>query len=471
MHQGASSPALRASSPPFRMEERDGERRRNPRKENAATNLAIDAIDMADNHRNLALLGGTPARTRPFPSWPIFGKPEEQRLLRSLRSGKWGRLDGPEVARFEKRFASMHGCNHGIAVVNGTVSLRLALIAAGIRAGEEVIVPAYTFFSTASAVIEANAVPVFVDIDPDTFNLDPAAVKAAVTPRTRAILPVHFAGQPAEMDAIMAIAKKHKLIVIEDAAHAHGASYKKSPAGSIGHMGSFSFQSSKNLTAGEGGILVTHDDALAETCRSLQNCGRVPGGLWYEHHRISGNYRLGEFQGAVLDAQLDRLSAQTQTRDRNGQYLASLLEGIPGLHPQKRSAACTRHSYHLFMLRLDRQQFGVVRTAVLAALEAEGIPCSAGYGFSLHHQPMFQKKAFGPYLSGISKKLDYSKTHCPVSDLICHEQGIWLGQSMLLGARSDMEDIARAFKKIFENRESLNRWSRKRPGKSPRKPL
>src|SRR6266487_5225054 len=215
----------------------------------------------------LALLGGTPGRTRPFTSWPIFGKAEEKRLLRTLRSGKWGRLHGPEVAEFENRFAAMHGCQHGIAVVNGTVSLRIALQAAGIRAEDEVIIPPYTFFSTASAVVEANAVPVFADIDLDTFNLDPKAVENSITPRTRAIIPVHFAGQPADMDAIMAIARKRKLIVIEDAAHAHGASYKDRPAGSIGHFGSFSFQSSKNLTAGEGGIIITNDDELAEDCR------------------------------------------------------------------------------------------------------------------------------------------------------------------------------------------------------------
>src|SRR3954471_7005381 len=280
-------------------------------------------------HQKLALLGGKPVRTRPFTSWPIFGKPEEKRLLRTLQSGAWGRLDGQEVATFEKRFAEMHGCRHGIAVVNGTVSLRIGLMAAGIRAEDEVIVPPYTFFSTASAVVEANAIPVFADIDLDTFNLDPTAIEAAITPRTRAIIPVHFAGQAAEMDAIMAIAKKRKLIVIEDAAHAHGASYKKRPAGSLGQMASFSFQSSKNLTAGEGGIIITNDDTLAEACRSIQNCGRTPKGVWYEHHVMSGNYRLGEFQGAILNAQLTRLKAQTRMRDRNGAYLASRLARLP----------------------------------------------------------------------------------------------------------------------------------------------
>ncbi len=408
--------------------------------------------------QKLALFGGTPVRRRPFASWPIFGKTEEKRLLRTLRSGKWGRLDGSEVAEFENRFASRHGCKRGIAVVNGTVSLRIALQAAGIRAEEEVIIPPYTFFSTASAVIEANAVPVFADVELDTFNLDPKAVEASITSRTRAIIPVHFAGQPADMKAIMAIARKRKLIVIEDAAHAHGAIYHDQPAGSIGHIASFSFQSSKNMTSGEGGILTTNDGALAESCRSIHNCGRIPSGVWYEHHVISGNYRLGEFQGAILNAQLGRLEAQTKTRDRNGQYLAARLSRLPGIYPQKRPASCTRHSYHLFMLRVDSNMFGAPRAAVLKALQAEGIPCSAGYGFSLPEQPVFRNKAFGPFLPSASARLDYRRVRCPNSDLICR-QSIWLTQDLLLGNKRDMDDIARAFEKVYDNRDRLIHWA------------
>jgi len=404
----------------------------------------------------LALFGGSPVRARPFTPWPIFGKAEEDRLLRVLRSGHWGRLDGPEVSEFENRFAAMHGCAHGIAVANGTVSLRIALLAAGIGAEAEVIVPPYTFVSTATAVIEANAVPVFADIDLHTFNMDPAAVRASVTPRTRAIIPVHFAGQPADMTAIATIARDHSLVVIEDAAHAHGARYLGRPAGSLGDMASFSFQSSKNLTSGEGGIVTTNDDALAESCRSIHNCGRVPNGLWYEHHTVSGNYRLGEFQGAVLNCQLDRLEEQTRTRDRNGNDLASRLATLPGLEPQARGPDCTRHGYHLFMLRIDAAAFGAPRAAVLKALEAEGIPCSAGYGFSLPDQPLFRHNAFGPYLPNASRRLDYRKSHCPNSDLICREQGVWLEQHLLLGPREDMDDIVRAFEKVHEHRAALN---------------
>lgn len=405
----------------------------------------------------LALHGGKPIRTRPFTSWPIFGKPEEKRLLRTLRSGKWGRLQGNEVAAFEKNFAAMHACKHGIAVVNGTVSLRISLMAAGIQANDEVIVPPYTFVSTATAVVEANAIPVFADIDLDTFNLDPKTVEAAITPQTRAIIPVHFAGQPADMDALMRIARKHKLIVIEDAAHAHGALYKKQPAGSIGRTGSFSFQSSKNLTSGEGGIIITNDDALAAACRSIHSCGRIEGGLWYEHHVIAGNYRLGEFQGAILNAQLERLESQTIRRDQNGQHLAKRISALPGIYPQKRPRECARHSYHLFMMRIDPRDFGAPRNLVVKALQAEGIPCSAGYGISLPAQPLFRNKAFGPYLPKSRAKLDFRKTRVPNSDLLCREQCIWLEQSLFLGPRADTDDIARAFEKVFENRDALTK--------------
>lgn len=403
----------------------------------------------------LALMGGRPVRSRPFTSWPVFDGTEEAAVLRALRSGKWGRLHGSEVANFEKRFARMHGCEHAVAVVNGTVSLRIALLAAGVQENDEVIIPPYTFFSTASAVIETNAVPVFADVDLQTFNLDVEAVSRAITPRTRAVIPVHFAGQPADMGPLMRLAREHNLVVIEDAAHAHGAALTEGPAGSLGHMGSFSFQSSKNLTCGEGGILTTNDERLAAACYSVHNCGRVPEGVWYEHHVISGNYRLGELQGALLNAQLERLEFQTRKRDENGQYLAQRINSLPGVFPQRRLPDCMRHSYHLFMLRLDTERFGAPRERVVEALRAEGIPCSAGYGFPLYRQPMFQKKSFGPYLAGAGR-LDYTDVRCPNSEILCRQQAMWIEQSLFLGEPSDMNDIANAFEKIYENRGALN---------------
>ncbi len=401
----------------------------------------------------LALLGGQPLRTRPFPSWPVFGEEEEQALIRVLRSGKWGKLDGTEVAAFERDFARYQGAEYGLGVVNGTLSLQIALMAAGIEAGDEVIVPPYTFLATATAVITANATPVFADIELDTFNLCPRAVEAAVTKRTRAIIPVHFGGLPADMDAIMAIAARHNLTVIEDAAHAHGAEYKGRRVGSIGHMGSFSFQSTKNLTSGEGGFITTNDPELAARCRSIHNCGRRPGHAWYEHFVISGNLRLSEFQGAVLNAQLRRLDEQAQRRHANGIYLTERLGQIPGIKPQTITPECTRHGFHLFCYRIDAAELGAPRAAFLKALNAEGIPTFGGYPFPLYRQRLFLDRAFGPYAG--CHGVDYSKTSCPNCETICYEQGGWLEQRILLGTREDMDDIVRAFMKVYENRNAL----------------
>jgi dTDP-4-amino-4,6-dideoxygalactose transaminase len=407
----------------------------------------------------LAIHGGPPVRMRPFPTWPIYGKEEEDALLRVLHSGKWGRLDGEETATFERRFAAYHGAKHGIAVTNGTVSLRIALMAAGIEAGDEVVVPPYTFLATATAVVESNATPVFADIEPATFNIDPTAVEKAITPRTKAIIPVHVGGLPVRMDELMETARRHNLVVIEDAAHAHGAEYKGRRVGAIGQMGSFSFQSTKNLTSGEGGMILTNDDDLAERCRSIHNCGRIAGGAWYEHHVISGNYRLSEFQATILNAQFDRFDAQAATRDRNGRYLAERLSRLPGVCPQPVGPDCTRHGYHLFLFRLDDDVLGVPRGAFLDALAAEGTPCCAGYVMPLYRQPLFLKRAFGPY-GGISStgsrpQIDYCRVECANCELICARQGAWLEQRLLLGTHEDMDEIAAAFEKIYACREQL----------------
>jgi len=405
----------------------------------------------------LAIHGGRPQRTEPFPTWPVFGEEEEQALIRVLRSGAWGKLDGAEVKQSEHRFAEYHQAKHAIAVVNGTAALRMALVAAEIQAGDEVIVTPYTFVATASAVIEANATPVFADIELETFNLDPRAVEAAITPRTRAIIPVHLAGLPCDMKTISEIAQRHDLTVIEDACHAHGAEYKGRRVGAIGHMGVFSFQSSKNLTSGEGGIVLTNDDELAARLRSIHNCGRMPGRAWYEHFTIGGNYRLSEFQGAVLNAQWDRFAQQAETRERNGKYLAEHLTRIPGIFPQSRSADCTRHGYHLFALRLDPNTIEVSREVFLEALQAEGIPCVPGYVVPLYRQPMFENQAFGPYTGcrGADPELDYRNTSCPNCETISSVQGVWLEQRLLLGTKHDMDDIVASFEKVYENRNRL----------------
>ncbi|MCX7426044.1 MAG: DegT/DnrJ/EryC1/StrS family aminotransferase [Planctomycetia bacterium] len=403
----------------------------------------------------LAIHGGTPVRTAAFPSWPIFGQREEECLLAALRSGAWGKVQGREVQQFERRFADYHEARHGLGVVNGTVALRIALMASGIGAGDEVIVPPYTFVATASAVLEANATPVFADLDLTTSNIGPAAIEAVITPRTKAIIPVHLGGLPCDMDGIMALAARHNLTVIEDACHAHGAEYKGRRVGAIGHLGCFSFQSSKNLNCGEGGIIVTNDDELATRCWSIHNCGRVTGGKWYEHHRLGGNYRLGEFQGAVLNAQWERFEEQAETRERNGKYLDEQLSGIPGVYPQVRTADCTRHGYHLFSLRVDPGVLGFSREKFIEALAAEGIPALAGYPIPLYREPVFLNRAFGPYTGCLAARpdLDYSRTQCPQCEILSTQQGVWLEQRLLLAGREDMDDIVRAIRKVCQCRE------------------
>lgn len=405
----------------------------------------------------LAINGGPKTRTQPFPAWPVFGAEDEAAVVEVIRSGKWGRQAGTRVQTFEEAFARYHEARYGVATFNGTVSLRIALLAVGLEAGDEVIVPPYTFLATASAVIEANGTPIFVDIEPDTCNLDPAKLEAAITPRTRAIIPVHFGGQPADMDRLLAIARRHHLAVIEDAAHAHGAIYKGRKVGALGDIGSFSFQSSKNLTSGEGGILTTNDERYGALCRSSQNCGRVAGGAWYEHHRIGGNYRMSELQGALLLAQLARLEEQTVRRDENGRFLNEHLATLPGISPLTRGHGETRHAYHVYTFRYRSADLGgVSRERFLAALNAEGIPATAGYPVGLYAQPLFVNKAFGPYTGWkqVRKDLPYDPSNFPVCEAVCRD-ACWFSQNMLLGDRSDMQAIVRAVSKVCDHASEL----------------
>lgn len=397
--------------------------------------------------QDLAIFGGEKEVKKAF-RWPIFDEQDVEAVTSIARSGDWANPDCKGyVETFEKEFASFCGSKFALTCVNGSVALRLALIAAGVKPGDEVIVPPYTFIATASIVIEANCVPVFVDIHPDTYNLDPEKIEAAITHKTKAIIPVHFAGQGCDMDAIMGIATKYRLNVIEDAAHAHGGEYKGKKLGTIGHAGSFSFQSSKNLTAGEGGMVVTDDEALYERMNALRNVGRVKGGQWYEHHYLGCNYRITQFQAALLSQQLRRLDEQTRLRDENGRYLSSLLEGIQGITPLKRGPADTIHTYHLFIMRYDRTAFsGLSKVEFARMLAAEGVPAFMGYPEPLYKQPVFQKKNFMCY--AIPDDVDYTRVSCPVAERACYEEGVWILQHAMLGTKADMEDFANAIIKI-----------------------
>jgi len=397
--------------------------------------------------KQLAIHGGRATRGKPFPQWPLFDDAERKALNEVLDSGVWG-IGGSKVAEFEKQFAESHGCQHGIAVVNGTVALGLALLSAGVGPEDEVIVPSYTFMATASAVLFARAVPVFVDIDPDTYCMDPRALEAAITRKTKAIIPVHLGGHLADMDEIMRIARQHSLLVIEDACQAHYAEWNGRKAGSIGHMGCFSFQSSKNICSGEGGIVITNDATLADLCWSFHNCGRITGGAWYEHPRMGWNMRLSQFQAAILLTQMQRAEAHLRKREENAHYLTERLSRIDGIEALRRDARVSRHSYHLFIMKYDPAAFaGIRKEHFIAAMHAEGIPLARGY-VPIHKEGYLTHARKLGYRLG---NVDFQLLTCPVAEKACDEEALWLTQNVLLGTMEDMDSIIAAFRKVKEN--------------------
>jgi len=297
----------------------------------------------------LAINGGQPIRTEPFSKWPVWDQKEIDAATEVIKSGKWGSLHGDKTQTFEKDYAQFHEAKHGILINSGTAALRVALLAAGVGAGDEVIVPAYTFIATASAVIEAGGIPVYIDIDPATYNIDPAKIEAAITPRTKAVMPVHFGGRPADMDRIQEVAQKNNLVVIEDAAQAWGSSWKGRKVGAIGAAGCFSFQSSKNITAGEGGIILTNDDQINKMVRSHYNCGRSDDGQWYEHFYFGSNLRISELQSAILQVQFKRYPELLARRQKNASYLSEQLKEIDGVELLKYDSRITSNSIHLFI--------------------------------------------------------------------------------------------------------------------------
>jgi len=399
----------------------------------------------------LAINGGKPVRTNPFPKWPVFDQREEELLNEVLESGVWG-IGGNKVKEFEKKSANFHDAEFGISVVNGTVALGISLLSAGIRPGDEVIVPAYTFMATASSVLLVNSVPIFVDIDPDTYCIDPQEIEKAITERTKAIIPVHLAGHLADMDRIMKIAGENNLIIIEDACQAHFSEWNGRKAGSIGDLGCFSFQSSKNITSGEGGIIVTNNKEFADKCWSYHNCGRRIGGAWYEHPYMGWNLRMTEFQAAILLAQLERAESQTKKRNENAKYLAEKLMEIGGIDPLVRDTRVTVHSYHLFIMKYNKEKFaGIEKSKFLEALNAEGIPCARGY-VPIHKEGYLDKAREYGYASG---RIDYSKVVCPVTEKASDEEAIWLTQNILLGTKKDIDSIVEAIKKIKDNIDEI----------------
>jgi len=405
----------------------------------------------------LALLGGRPVRERPFPSWPDYGAEEAESLLSVLRSGSWGGYN-EKVEEFEAAFAKLHQVAHAVSCANGTVALEVVLRALGIGAGDEVIVPAITFIATASTVLLCRGWPIFVDVLPTSLNLSPAAVEAAVTPRTKAIVAVHFGGQPADMDALRQIAERHGLALVEDAAHAHGAVWCGTPVGNFGDAATFSFQAFKLVTSGEGGIIITNSRDLAERAWSYCNQGRRKGRGWFEHYSLGTNYRMTGFQAALLTAQIAKLPEQTRKRQANVAYLRSLLRELPGLRLEEDDPRVSSQPHYLVTLRYCPEAFGgIPRDLFLRALVAEGIPAQPSYPFPLYRNPMFRRENLPAWAGGQKPPQPYESLYLPESEKFC-EDGIWLEHHLFLGDPRDMEDIVTAAKKIAQQATKLRSY-------------
>ena len=395
----------------------------------------------------LALNGGEPVVKGTLGKrWPIFDEKEEKALIDVLHSGEWNRRD--KVDEVGEAFAAYQDAKYGIPLANGTVALQCALKAADVDAGAEVIVPALTFVATATSVVLVNAVPVMVDIDPLTYNISPEAIEAAITPKTRAIIPVHNGGYPADMDAIMEIADKHDLWVIEDCAHAHGSQWRGRGVGSIGHLGTFSFQIGKTLTCGEGGMVLTNDAALAENAAHFANI----------------NMRMTNLQAALLQCQLERFDAQVETRERNTAHLVAGMKAIKGIDPIPRDDRVTRWCFYYWDFRYIPDEFdGVPSSRFLEGLEAEGVPCGVGaHGQPIYREGPFANMAFFDRLGCARKgslyegEIDYSEVYCPNAERVYAEEVCSFSHPLFLGGVDEMELILEAFHKLRENTDELN---------------
>ncbi|NHN31640.1 DegT/DnrJ/EryC1/StrS family aminotransferase [Paenibacillus agricola] len=393
---------------------------------------------------HLAIDGGTPVRTKAFPEWPIFDNLEERLLLEVLHSGQWGGANRNKLPEAEKLFAELHDAKHAVTVVNGTVAITVALQAAGVEPGDEVIVPPYTFYATAAAPLMFGAIPVFADVEENTLLIDPDKVEALITPRTKAIIPVHIGGAPANMTKLKAIADKHGLRILEDAAQAAGARYNGAGVGTIGDLGTFSFQSSKNINSGEGGMILTNNEELADKAWSLINAGRIRKGEWYQHEVVGWNLRMTEFQAAILIGQLSRMEQQMVIREKNARLLNEMLRDIDGIRPLDVDPQITRHAYHLYIFKMHQELAEKLgKREFCQKLNAEGIPVHEGY-VALNHNRAISEAIY---------KLTGTARHdsCPIAERACEKEAMWLGQNVLLGDEQDMEDIAKAIRKVVQS--------------------
>ena len=405
----------------------------------------------------LAIKGGTPVRSAPYPPWPHGDEREIAAVTEVVRSGDWGGFPEPgrNSARFEESFSSYQGARHGVLMANGTVTMEVALKALGIGWGDEVIIPALTFAATAYAPMAAGALPVIVDVTRETWTIDPDLVEAAITSRTRAIMPVHLGHQMADMDRIMDIAGRHGLRVVEDCAHAHGQQWKGRGAGAIGDFGSFSHQSSKILTAGEGGTLLTNDDTLARRAHSIIDCGR-PKDPDETEYTFGANYRLGELHAALLVVAMERFPDQLAERAQNGKRFEELAAQIPGVRVMPADKRITRWSFYNYILAIDPETFaGATNEVVCEAMEAEGIPAEVQY------PPMNRYDLFQPSLSRLpvaveyADRLDPADMRFPVSEAAGLRESVYFMEDVFRAGEKGVGDAVEALAKIQKRAHEL----------------
>lgn len=406
-----------------------------------------------------AILGGKAAHPDPFPSWPMPEKEDDYVWLDVLHQKGWCRLDGEYVNTFEKEYAQLMGVKDCIATSNGTNALFGSMSALEIGPGDEVIVPPYTFVATINVPFLLHALPVFVDTDRETFQIDADKIEEKITEKTRAICPVHLGGNVANLDKIMEVAKKHNLPVVEDACQSHLAEWRGKKAGSIGTTGCFSFQVTKNLSAGEGGAIISNDVELMDRVYSFQSNGRERTNKYgFQYINNGTNMRMTEFQGALLLQGMKRLERQAKLREENAAYLTDQLKRIPGIAPAKMYEGCTRNAYHLYMFRYDPAGFsGLPRDKFLEALRQEGVSCGSGYT-PLNKEPLIEKTVntrMYRHVYGQERIDQYLKNNeCPENDRLCKE-AVWFFQSMLLGSKRDMDQIAEAIRKIHKHADAI----------------
>ncbi len=410
----------------------------------------------------LAINGGTPVRTEPFPSRPIYDEMEIEALREVVERRRWtsapyifrGDMSLSKVYQLEERYAAYHDCKFGVATGSGTDALQIAYAAASLGPGDEAIMPPNTFIATATPALQLGAVPVFADVDPETLCLDPEAVEATITERTRLVVPLHLGGYPADMDRIMEIARKHDLKVVADACHAHGTEWRGKRVAVFSDLSAFSFQQDKQITAGEGGIATTNDRALYEQCYTLHNDGRGMGAQDSVFVAQGWNFRMSEFQAAVLLVQLGRLDELLERKNRNAEILGMGLAEIGGLSWPREDERITCQSYVYPRMRYDTEAFESLSVELFAkALTAEGIPCGAGGGWVLYKHPLFTEARF--HFSS-SKRVDYTQVHCPNAE---GAAGHWIHfpQEVMLASEDAMDGFIHAVAKIKENVEELLR--------------